>query len=614
MSSHTNLPRILLVSVMLVSACQSRDTSLSHAGPKSAYAAEQSDSSLVSTRRVWQPSETFIGLTPDGARVVHTKWDSGNIVIRDLATGATRNITHNTGDYKPGWGRSPRVSRDGRWIAYRWYPRVETGAQLRVSSIDGGESRVIYDVKTATDIQAEDWSPDGRTILAIRTQEDGTKQILLVPFDSGSVRVLKTFDWRQPMRMNFSPDGRFVVYDFPAIDESNLDRDLFVLDLASGREHRLVQNSANDYLLGWGPDDRHVLFASDRSGTRGAWLQEVENGQPKGEPVLVKSDLWNAGLGEFTSNGSFFYHVQSSSRQVHVATLDPSTGKAVGSASSLTPSVIGVVSDPQWSPDGRSVSYVEQTNTFTSSAIMVRALETGIVRELRVPHDLKYPSHRWAPDGKSLLIPALSKGRWGVYRMDLQTARIDPVFMLDDRTHSIETMELTRDGRTMVYLRGIAGESADIVVRDLASGSERVLPHPDKPIFFVAIRLSPAGDMVAFRGGQEGRYDLKVQRLDDGSVRELNFKIGGPFTWSADGRALFTSRPAVNVAGRNELWRVPVDGGAAERVGLMGEAMGEFRVDPSGGRLLFDAGSPMGELWVMEHILPGTTKTARAAR
>lgn len=606
--------RLALLSVTLLSACREREAPLSHAGPKEAYAAEQADSSPVTTRRVWQPSETFIGITPDGRNVLHTKWDSGNIVIRDLATGAVRNITHNTGEYQPGWGRSPRVSRDGRWVAYRWYPRAPATVQLHVSSIDGSGSRTIYDDRTASDIQVEDWSPDGGMLLTIRTQEDGTKQILLVPVDSGPVRVLKTFDWRQPMRMNFSPDGRFVAYDFPAVEESNLDRDLFVLDLANGREHPLVRHRANDYLLGWGPDQRHVLFASDRSGTRGAWLQEVGDGQPRGEPVLVKPDLWNATLGEFTSNGKFFYHVQSVSRKVHFATLDPSTGKSVGAATTLTPSVLGAVRDPQWSPDGRSVSYVEQTNTFTSSVIMIRALETGVVRELRLPHDLRYPEQRWTPDGKALLIPAQSKGRWGLFRMDLQTARVDPLFMLEDRSHSIEAMELTRDGRTMVYLRGATADMMDIVVRDLASGSERVLPHADKPNFFHAIRLSPAGDMVAFREGQGERYDLKVQRLDDGSVRELGFKVGGAFAWSADGRALFTSRPAPDAVGRNELWRVPIDGGSAERVGLVGDGMGEFRIDPSGRRLVFAAGSPAGELWVMEHILPSGEKSASAGR
>jgi Tol biopolymer transport system component len=597
---------VFVLLLLLVWGCDGREKPLVEAGPSAAYAAQQSDSSSATTRRVWQPSETFIGITPDGRQVVHTKWDSGNVVIRDFATGATRNLTHNTAAYRPGWGRSPRVSRDGQWVAYRWYPQEEPAAQLRLSHLDGTALRTIYDAKAGTDVQAEDWSPDGRTILAIRTQEDGTKQIVLVPFDSGSARVLKTFDWRQPMRMNFSPDGRFIVYDFPTVESSNLDRDLYVLDLTTGREHRLVQHPANDYVLGWGPDASHVLFASDRSGTRSAWLQKVDNGLPRGEPVLVKADLWNAGVGQFTSDGRFFYHVQSSQRQVHVATLDAASGKAVGVASSLTPSVMGVVSDPQWSPDGRFVSYVEQTNTFNSSAIMVRALETGVVRELHIPHDLKYPQHRWAPDGKSLLIAGLSKGRSGLFRMDMQTAQLEPVFMLDDRAHSIETMEFSGDGRTMVYLRGNVDRFADIVVRDLTSGTERALPHPEKPNFFFRIRLSPSGDMVAFKEGPEDAFRLKVQSLADGTIRQLQnqFDVGGSFTWSADGRSLFVTRPVPNDKLHNELWRLPVDGSPAERVGLASDGMGEIRLDAAGRRLVFSTGQAAGELWVMEHILP----------
>jgi Tol biopolymer transport system component len=557
-----------------------------------------------------------MGLTPDGQHVAHTKWDSGNIVIRDLATGATRNITHNTGASEPGWGRSPRVSHDGKRVAYRWYPRAVSAAQLRVSGIDGSPSRIVYDAKSDFDIQVEDWSPDGRTLLAIRTQEDGTKQILLVPADSGAPRVLKSFDWRQPMRMNFSPDGRFVVYDFPAAEESNLDRDLFLLDLATARETRLVRHRANDYLLGWGPDDRHVLFSSDRSGTRGAWLQEIEDGRPKGAPVLVKPDLWNAGLGEFTANGRFFYHVQALSRQIFAATLDPTTGKVIGVPTTLTPIGLGAVRDPLWSPDGRSIAYVEQTNSFTSAAIMIRSLETGVVREIPLPHDLRYPDHRWAPDGKSMFVWGLSKGRSGLFRLDLQAARLAPVFMLSDRSHSLETMEFTRDGRTAVYLRGIAGKFADIVVRDLTTQAERVLPHPEKPNFFYKIRLSPAGDMVAFKEGPEGGHRLKVQSLGNGHVRALpnEFDVGGMFEWSADGRAILATRPVPNAPGRNELWRVPLDGGAADQLGLVGDRIAEHRLDPTGRRLLYSAGNPAGELWVMEHILEPGTRSARAGK
>jgi Tol biopolymer transport system component len=303
-------------------------------------------------------------------------------------------------------------------------------------------------------MHAEDWSPDGRTILAVRSQEDGTKQIVLIPTDSGAVQVLKTVDWREPRRASFSPDGRFIVYDFPTVEESNDHRDLFVIDRASGRERRLVKHPANDYLLGWGPDGEHVLFASDRGGTPGAWLQTVIDGDPKGEPVLVKADLWNVTEGQFVANGSFIYTVQTGSRQISVASLDPRSGKVIGAARSLTPAVTGRVADPQWSPDGRSVSYTTSM-AGRGLTLTIRSMESGAARVIPIPTELVYSFHRWARDGKSLVISGAPKGRTGIFRLDLRSGRAAPIFMLERKTviPGGRAFDLTPDNTVTAYVR-----------------------------------------------------------------------------------------------------------------------------------------------------------------
>ena len=110
------------------------------------------------------------------------------------------------------------------------------------ASVDGSEPRVVYDVDTRTQVQAHDWSPDGRAILAIRSQEDGTKQIVLVPVAGGAVRVLRSLDWREPMRMGFSPDGRLVAY----ADK----RGTMVRKGSGGPAHRLLKGS---WIKAWAP-------------------------------------------------------------------------------------------------------------------------------------------------------------------------------------------------------------------------------------------------------------------------------------------------------------------------------------------------------------------------
>jgi Tol biopolymer transport system component len=368
-----------------------------------------------------------------------------------------------------------------------------------------------------------------------------------------------------------------------------------------------------------------VLFASDRAGTLGAWLQEVESGQPKGSPVLVKPDLWNATLGQFIANGSFFYGVQTANRQVHLATLDPASGRLSSPPISITPAPLGRVGDPQWSPDGQAVSYISQSRAFTSSTIMIHALESGEVREIPLPHELKYSFHRWARDGKSLILSGVPKGRVGLFRMDLQTAQTTPLFMLDRETvfPGGRTFEITPDSRQAVYVKNFipAGQPSvlDLVVRDLASQAERVLYRPAKPEFGLSIPLSPDGSMVAFVEGYE-RPELKVLPLKGGNPQ----KVGGdfiprgnsPIAWSADGRALFVTRGVTGPMDltNHEIWRVPLDGGPPTPVGIAQESITEFRLDPEGRRLAFAFGNASGELWVMEHILERPHHTARTSR
>ena len=72
-------------------------------------------------------------------------------------------------------------------------------------------------------------------------------------------------------------------------DPAKAERDVFVLSLDSGRDVAVVQNPADDDVLGWFPEGERILMASDRGGTTGIWAARVADG-PGSEPVLVRPD------------------------------------------------------------------------------------------------------------------------------------------------------------------------------------------------------------------------------------------------------------------------------------------------------------------------------------
>ena len=70
--------------------------------------------------------------------------------------------------------------------------------------------------------------------------------------------------------MFFSPDGQFVAYDLPSADAGN-QRDVYVMAVDGSREIPAVIDPNQDIVMGWSPDGKFLLFASDRSGSMSLW-------------------------------------------------------------------------------------------------------------------------------------------------------------------------------------------------------------------------------------------------------------------------------------------------------------------------------------------------------
>ncbi|RLD88448.1 MAG: hypothetical protein DRJ29_17310, partial [Bacteroidetes bacterium] len=227
--------------------------------------------------------------SPDGKNFIFTDWDTGNLAIYESTTGKKRLLT-NEGSWESDhvqYVENSTWSPDGKQIVYDW--QNESGSiELHLVGIDGSNSQILYKIEEWIWVQTFDWSADGKQILACFQRKDATRQIGLVNAENGSVRVLKTLTGKNWMNnMSFSPDGQYIVYDYPP-EEYSQDRDIYVISADGGHEISLIKHPANDYVLGWVPDGKDILFASDRTGTFDAYVIQVAGGKPLGEPKLIK--------------------------------------------------------------------------------------------------------------------------------------------------------------------------------------------------------------------------------------------------------------------------------------------------------------------------------------
>lgn len=108
-----------------------------------------------------------------------------------------------------------------------------------------------------------------------------------------------------------------------------------------------------------------------------------------------------------------------------------------------------------------------------------------------VPQTLAYSIWpRWSPDGASLLAAGRdSKGRDGVFQIDVRTGKVTPVNYLKGLG---AFPRWAPDGKSVFYVKR---PGTMIVKRDLASGAERqVFDHPQ---MWFEVNLSPDGRYLA---------------------------------------------------------------------------------------------------------------------
>jgi dipeptidyl aminopeptidase/acylaminoacyl peptidase len=304
-------------------------------------------------------------LSPDGNTLALTR--SGQIVLLPATGGWPTPLTSSLG------GKSELAwSPDGKQIAYAsqgsiWVVSTSGGSPRRLTGAAPGGG----DPRQATD-RGPRWSPDGHWIL-FQSGRRGINSLLVVS-PNGSTTSFLTGPHDEADNGRWSPDGRSIVYVTREKEYFSGRLNVVAFDPHAGQvigEPRTLYTAPVDRGGGWAirgavwsPDGKTLATVLQNSGWNHIYLIPIDGGQPKqitdgnfeDDDPIYSPDGKNIA---FISNRGLL-------EAANLWVIAASGGNARQVAKFEVP---GISSQPQWTPDSKSLYFDHQSPVETSDLL-----------------------------------------------------------------------------------------------------------------------------------------------------------------------------------------------------------------------------------------------------
>ena len=369
----------------------------------------------------------------------------------------------------------PQISPDGKMVAFT-VQTVDVAAnkkpvQVWTVPLDGGTPRQI--THDGESNQRPRWSPDSKRIAYV-SDRGGSSQIWMMDPDGGNPKQITNLSTEADGHI-LSPDGKNLIFTSAVYPECAADDTCNKKNLDAEKASKVKARIYTELLYRhwntWqGRRRSHILVTPVEGGA----IRDLTPGtrdvppfslggsddydiSPNGQEVCFSM---NADPAPATSTDSDLYVVSIAGGQPVKITI-----------------TMGADTNPRYSPDGKYIAWRAQTRAGYESdrwRLMTLDRSTGKVTNLTETLDRWVNSFTWSPDSGSLFFTTSDRGR--------QAIQVIPVGGGASHTAAggdseLDDMQLTRNGRTMVYTQQSGMSPVEIFRASSSGGTAVALTH-----------------------------------------------------------------------------------------------------------------------------------------
>ncbi|MBC8229074.1 S9 family peptidase [bacterium] len=447
------------------------------------------------------------------------------------------------------------ISPDGRWAVFaRAIPileeeKSEYRSHIWLVSTKAGEPFQLTNGPNSDNTPR--WSPDSTRIAFVSKRGGDKNQICIIPIAGGEAKQL-THTKNGASNPRWSPDGKRIALlmqekddeteekrkkakDDPVVVEKDdfKQTHLWVIDVATMNEEPELLFELPEKKSGEDKDDKKEQDKKDKSQrlTEGDFHVSDPRWSPDGKQIaFVSAPSPKADHSMFNAT---------------IQIIDVET-KAIRKLTSYD----GGESSPRWSPDGRWVAFLRNSEGYGQKDLHIISAEGGASTNLTSDLDRNTDSPIWSPDGEVIYFRAMNRVRRHLYAVPKAGGEIRQITQGDC---VIGGISIADDGDTFLCYRSAPNMPGDLWAGSIRTGELKQLTELNPKIGNFALGetrvvhwkssdgLEIEGLLclpVGYETGQ--RYPLIVEPHGGphGGARDLEFKSQWQY-FSGEGFAIF---------------------------------------------------------------------------